>query len=382
MRILAFTWFENSWKDMARALVRMGHEVLRCSIPLKNYEEDAVFMERLEQLVLEKDCDLIFSFDFFPVIAWTAEKIKKKYISWVYDCPHTTLYSPAARGEYSYIYVFDYAQYLELLPLQIPHLYHLPLAVDVNRLDALLGSMEHVVYEDDISFVGSLYENNAYDQIRYLPDYLRGYLEGVMSAQEKIYGYNFVEELLTDDKLEELKRYVSLDMNPAYAITEKHLYANIVNSKIASKERIHLLNALAERFSLSLYSNSDAKKVPKAKYKGIVSYEEKMPQVFRKSKINVNITVRTMQTGMSLRALDVLGAGGFLLSNYQRELAENFEDGVDLVLFGSEAELLEKAAYYLEHEDERKAIALRGKQKVTEKFSYMSQVKKMFGEII
>mgnify|MGYP002508081159 CR=1 FL=1 len=45
-----------------------------------------------------------------------------------------------------------------------------------------------------------------------------------------------------------------------------------------------------------------------------------------------------------------MGAGGFLLSNYQTELAEQFEDGKELALYASKEELLAKAQYYLSHE--------------------------------
>ena len=72
-----------------------------------------------------------------------------------------------------------------------------------------------------------------------------------------------------------------------------------------------------------------------------------------------------------------MGAGGFLLSNYQPELAEQFEDGKDLALFGSLQEMQEKALYYLEHEKERQEIAFRGFQKVRQLYSYEAQVKKM-----
>ena len=57
-----------------------------------------------------------------------------------------------------------------------------------------------------------------------------------------------------------------------------------------------------------------------------------MPLIFRESKINLNITLRSITSGMPLRALDIMGAGGFLLSNYQQELAENYIDGEELVL--------------------------------------------------
>ena len=45
-----------------------------------------------------------------------------------------------------------------------------------------------------------------------------------------------------------------------------------------------------------------------------------MPYVFRNSRINLNITLRSIKSGIPLRCMDIYGAGGFLLSNYQTDL--------------------------------------------------------------
>jgi len=66
----------------------------------------------------------------------------------------------------------------------------------------------------------------------------------------------------------------------------------------------------------------------------------------------------------------VLGAGGFLITNYQAEISEWFEPGVDLVVYEDLADLEEKADYYLEHEEERKKIAMNGYNKVCERYTY------------
>ncbi len=108
-----------------------------------------------------------------------------------------------------------------------------------------------------------------------------------------------------------------------------------------------------------------------------MDYTSQMPKIFRDSKINLNMSLRSITSGIPLRALDVMGAGGFLLSNYQPELAECFEDGKELALYGSAQELIEKAAYYLAHEEERQEIAAAGFRKVQELFSYEVKVKQM-----
>ena len=72
-----------------------------------------------------------------------------------------------------------------------------------------------------------------------------------------------------------------------------------------------------------------------------------------------------------------MGAGGFLLTNYQIELGDFFENGKDLVYYESTDDMLQKADYYLNHEEERKAIAQSGYEKVKKYHSYEQRVEKI-----
>ncbi|MEY8235465.1 glycosyltransferase [Lachnospiraceae bacterium 66-29] len=402
MRILYYTWFENSQEDMEETLIFLGNGVVKCNIPFEDYEQDQAFTEQLSKIIEEYACDTIFSFNFFPLIAKTAKSFQIKYISWIYDCPHWTLYSPTAKYACNYIFVFDQVQFLSLKQLEIPHLYHFPLAVNTRRLGGLLKSSRANVSTDSddnqstgigngktllqgnvedspiVSFVGSLYENNRYDQIQYLPEYLRGYLEGIIKAQEQIYGYNFISELLTEDIQKQMNQCIVMELPKSYPVSKQQLYAAMLNEKVTSQERIFLLNSISHHYPLTLYTASNMAIVPRAKNGGTVSYRAQMPQVFCRSKINLNMTLRSIQSGIPLRALDIMGAGGFLLSNYQTELAEQFEDGKELVLYGSAEELLDKISYYLSHEEERQEIAHCGFLKVQKLFSYETRVRQMF----
>ena len=62
------------------------------------------------------------------------------------------------------------------------------------------------------------------------------------------------------------------------------------------------------------------------------------------------------------------------MTNYQQELSEYFEIGVDLEAYGSMEELVDKCAYYLEHEQERIRIALNGYEKVKKYHTYVNRM--------
>lgn len=378
MKILYYTWNENSQIDMLDALSYMGHEVIKCEIPFLDYNVDAAFTHNLEKVFNKNKCDIFLSFDFFPLIAKSAERLKKKYISWVYDMPHGTLFSPSIRSEYVYLYIFDREQYKQIKELGAKNIFHLPLAVNTRRLNKKLGELgENIVYQQDVSFVGSLYEDNMFRKIQYLPEYLKGYLEGVIKAQMEIAGYNLVNEVLTEEVVSQLCKIVKLNLNKTYLWNDKQIYTDMINAEITHRERIRLLKSVNELFDFKLFTGSVTKDFSKKVLGGTVSYDTQMPMVFRRSKINLNITLRSITSGIPLRALDIMGAGGFLLSNYQPELAENFVDGEEMVMFYNDEDMLYKIAYYLEHEEERKQIAYNGWRKVQKEFSYENQLKKI-----
>ena len=95
-----------------------------------------------------------------------------------------------------------------------------------------------------------------------------------------------------------------------------------------------------------------------------------MPKIFNLSKINLNMTMRPIETGLPLRIFDILSSGGFCMTNFQEELLDMFTIGEDIEADSSSPELIDKCGYYLEHEEERKQIAINGQKKVFEEFAY------------
>ncbi|MBO6114226.1 MAG: glycosyltransferase family 1 protein [Lachnospiraceae bacterium] len=102
-----------------------------------------------------------------------------------------------------------------------------------------------------------------------------------------------------------------------------------------------------------------------------------MPQIIKCSKINLNMTNKPIKTGLPLRIYDLMGAGGFVISNYQAEIPEYFEVDKEIVLYESVPDLLEKIDYYLKHDDERKQIAKNGYERIKKEHTYDIRIKAM-----
>jgi spore maturation protein CgeB len=109
-------------------------------------------------------------------------------------------------------------------------------------------------------------------------------------------------------------------------------------------------------------------------------YMKDFADVIRHIRIFIGQDVDNPLEGRSLsnRVFAVLGCGGFYLCRRTRGVESQFEVGKDLVVFDDERDLLEKIRHYLNHEEERKRIALAGQKKVLTHYTYKKQMEKIF----
>lgn len=270
---------------------------------------------------------------------------------------------------------------------------------DAGRLDRILGrdgsvdgqekrNVESFAdknnrYSCDISFVGNLYseKKNRLRNVE-LEEYSHGFVEGLIESQLKVYGYNFIREALLDDVVAEIVDKCQLQLSDMYYQDSMQMAADVVGMEVSARERERVLKVLGERFDVDLYSGS---KLPvslqglRIHEKGFADYGKEMPLIFHNSKINLNITSKTIESGIPLRVFDILSCGGFCMTNYQPEVAEYFVDGEDLVMYSSMEDLVSKVAYYLEHDEEREQIARNGYEKLKMNHDLGMVIKGMLG---
>lgn len=349
-------------------LQNLGHEVIKIPFGGVNVPEGEL-KEALAKKLREKGGDILFSFNYFPNASNCCKELGLKYVAWVYDSPHIHAYSYTVLNSCNYIFLFDYAMYEELHNAGIQTVYYMPLAINEKRLASLHNSKEiQTKYASDISFVGSLYsepKHRIYDKFQNIGGYARGYLDGLVKAQLHVQGYNFLQELLIPEVVEEMQKAYPTDPNASTVLSPEAIYADYVLARqVTAVERQTLLERIGKEYSVDLYTYDKDWKCQGIRNKGLVDYYDDMPYVFMNSKINLNITLRSIKTGIPLRAFDIMGSGGFLLTNYQQELFEYFVPDEDFVYYTDQQDLMNKIEYYLTHEEERQRIARNGCEKV------------------
>lgn len=108
-----------------------------------------------------------------------------------------------------------------------------------------------------------------------------------------------------------------------------------------------------------------------------VSALKEAPKVFYSSKINLNITLRSIASGVPARVFDVMSVGGFMMSNWQEEIPELFVEGKEIVTYKTPEELIDKADYYLRHDNERIRIGVNECQKVKKQHTYECRLERI-----
>ena len=380
MKILFLNWNGYGNRDIIDTFNQMkenGKDISLCIFPfdVHTHSEDPKFPETFNETLAKENPDIVFSYNYFPLISAACQKTGIKYASWVYDNPVVALYSYTLINKCNYVFLFDSQMYEVFARQGIKTVYYLPLAAATHRYSKIIPTGRDAErWGGQISFVGSLYntKGNFYDRIiDKLSPYAQGYLNGIMRAQMEVDGLNFIEDSLPEQVLNEMVDVLGLKPNYDGVETIEYLYSNyVVNRKITSIERREIISLIGSKFPLNLFTNDLKFSSPGIRNRGQIDYYDEMPMVFKTSDINLNITLRSIQKGIPLRSMDILGCEGFLLTNYQEDYFRFFAPGEEFVYYESRRDLMEKIRYYLEHDDERKEIARRGYERVLSDHTY------------
>ena len=379
MNILFMRYNCISEPGVLEAFQRLGVDVIEDFSYLSGKEssQDEKIYRMVETITLQKPM-FVFSINFFPLVSKVCERLGVLYVALSVDCPVLELYSVEIRNKCNRVFLFDYMQYLSVKDENPEGIFYLPLGGTAEAYDRLMGSytgQKDFLY--DVSFIGSLYsEKSPYESLP-LSDYTRGWCDGLMDIQLQVPGMEILREGITENIIREFKKagaqYMDFpgmisDMNAFVVLNEQLGYA------ITARERQMYLNALGEACDLHLFTGSDTGALKGVKVHGRVSSLKEMPQVFRQSRINLNINMRPIQTGLPQRIWDVLASGGFMLTSYEEELPEYFEIGKHLDAFENAAEAKEKVRYYLAHEEKRMEMTMAGYELVKEKHTVLHRV--------
>lgn len=376
MRILVYEWNSFLQDDIHSVMHEMGIKTdsITWSFKDKNVDED--FEIWIEKHIELKNYDALFSINYYPLLSQIAQRNSIKYISWCYDNPlnvidiERTLANPV-----NYVFFFDRVQAQRYKNKGFDTVYYIPLAVNIQRMNKIkLSSTEMGKYTADISLVGSLYESRLQDIKNIVDEYTKGYIDAGISAQQDLYGCYLFDYMITEELICNINNNIRKSNPDTSFVLKREALIFAMASEVTRRERLILLSLLGRRFDTRLFSYHNSSVLKGVKCFPAIDYKNEMPKVFAASRINLNPSLKCIQSGIPLRALDIMSVGGFLLSNYQPELMEYFTEGEDFAAYGSMEEAVDKADFYLKNDSLREAVAMNGKKKITEEFSMRNRL--------
>lgn len=381
MKLLFVEWKSLCQQDIGAEFERRGWTVDYYHFPRE--EEDTrlntALAEKLGKVIIEGHYDIVFSFNYFPVISIACNACRVKYVSWTFDSPFIQLYSNTINYPYNYVFVFDKGTCMELWKRDIQTVYYLPMAAPVERYSSYKVTEDmQKEYGTDIAFIGSTYrekKNRFYERLDGISEYTKGYLDGCIQTQKAVYGEFLLEKLLKPEIMQDMMRVCPLVVNRDGFESLEWVYANyFLARQVTAMEREEVLQKLSEKYRVDLYTYEETPALPKVRNRGTAEVIKEAPVIYRCAKMNLNISLRSILSGIPLRAFEIMGSGGFLLSNFQEDFLEYFTEGEDFAYYADYEDMMNKAEYYLTHEKERQEVAENGKRKIIEKHTYRQRV--------
>ena len=106
---------------------------------------------------------------------------------------------------------------------------------------------------------------------------------------------------------------------------------------------------------------------------------EEVGQVYSQSRIVFNTSIAS---DVTMRVFEGTACGALVLTDsVANGLDELFEIGCEVITYANDADLLDKIAYYLAHEDERAQIACTGHQRTQAQHTYAHRIQKIMDTI-
>lgn len=178
-----------------------------------------------------------------------------------------------------------------------------------------------------------------------------------------------ITEFISEEVKNEPKRW---DVVFSGQWTGEHLTRNAYLNEIAKSQNE------SGRFSLGFFIDtqvSDSLTDIVLKYNRGARWGMTMYRALKNGRIVINAEEDSLKGELgNVKIFEVTCVGSFLLTEYYLGIEKYFEPGVEIETFENTKELIEKINYYIEHPEEREAIAKRGQERCLRDYSMKNKI--------
>ena len=365
--------------DLARALTSAGYA-------LYTVDTEGLCAEELRLVVRRSGAEVLAAINYQHFLAEFCQAEGITLICWEID-PSLEIPQPPV-GATDRTFLFSYRQVNAALYQEagFEHVEYLPLAADIDRRrPEQIPDELRQRYSEPVTFVGA---SMVEDARIYLSQFVQLYLEyagsgdALEECQRRL-------ELIVAGQREDFSRYLVGDLlRQHFAAFVEHMAAHrpyldlemMVAQASASDKRITYVSALADA-GIKVWGDAGWELAERAgvRYAGrMAHHHDELSRIYQCSTINLDVG-RVYQSDMvTMRVFDTLACGGFLLTEHNDALAELLEPGIEVATYRTLEELREKTRHYLDHPDEAREMARRGREAVVARHQMRRRLEHIF----
>lgn len=370
-------------RDVADTLRGMDCRLKEFTASLDDRGQEHECAALLTAAIEEHRAEAVMSLRYFPLVSIVCNVMKVKYVSWVCESYDRGIYSSTLLNDCNRIFLTDYALYQEFVAGDFPHLAYLPLAANAERIERVFAESGIPQEEVDVTMIQDIVpkENAPYHPLSPnspLKDATKGYMEGCIACYRQLPGLPSMTQQLPPYAWEDLRANFPPELASDSVETEVHYYdSRYFNPLITWADRETHLKALAHnRYvnTVELYNSMEVRLTINIDCRNRTDHEMQLPLAIRRGKINYVVADRNLKSGIPQIAWDIMAAGGFLLTSFQEDYLRLFPQCPPVMYIG-EIQLLDKCTYYLCHEEERRELAEKLQELVTNSHTYHCRLK-------
>lgn len=358
-------------EDSIEGLVELGYQVESFDLPpLDNLPQEVAgqLIEEINRI----SPDFIFTINnigFSPVFLEAVQKAEIPIVSWFADSPFFWVSEKVLKelaGQPYYLFICDKVYVQRVKELGLEKVFYLPLATNPRVFKQIELTAEEIEkYGCNISFVG----DSGYLFYKKFEELVKG---GFNAKDSEFYA--IIEEIVriqSQNPLLEMKTILT-QMEEVFrrplstGSPEDDRWIQMwLETAAMSEYRRQLMEAVSD-FGLYLYGDNGWEELVgnKVKFMGWIDNRTDLPRLYNASRINLNISKPQAKSTLPLRAFDICGCGGFMLTDYRYDVATLFNRDEEVVVYNDKDDLRRKAEYYLTHPEERSEIAKRVQRRV------------------
>jgi spore maturation protein CgeB len=306
-----------------------------------------------------------------------AEELKIPYCLLFFDAPYRAekVLRSFAHSQLMKVFCWDRYYFPFFTQCGIKNIHYLPLATNVDTFNCLKAN---TIEENDISLVGTLNMELLVTQppaSNALLPILQHFLKARLNEPVKNFD-ELLEKIIFNLCPTEKEQFQQFKASSAFP-----LFRQDIQRRADALYRYNAIAALSKKHRVCIYGNDGwlaaLRENHNAVYKGKVKYGRELAKVYNTSIINLNLTVMQLVHAINQRTFDCPIAGGFLITDYRKDLEELFDINEEIVCFKTIEEMLEKVEQFTLERAKRNSIVEKACKRIIAHHTWQHRAEKI-----